>query len=244
MKRRREQRRSPSSLPRPLTGPLSDSDGDTSSDELTYVQLHNRMRKLGHELAGQSSGVMERLCQEVASFTQGYASLQLYQQSSQKARGESFPASSPRYSVPVQCFGRDYGNLVVLTDPAQPFLPRMTPSMIQIIAEKCADLLYQLEVHLHFRYQAHIDVEKMEPLSTREQEVLELMCLGYRDNAIAQTLHIDKDTVRSHRGNIYNRLHVHARHQAITAGFAAALYSPIEGLAPRLSFSPERSHLT
>lgn len=53
------------------------------------------------------------------------------------------------------------------------------------------------------------------PLSTREREVLKLLCEGDSYRSIATQLHISGHTVRSHIKNIYEKLHVHSRAEAV-----------------------------
>ena len=52
-------------------------------------------------------------------------------------------------------------------------------------------------------------------LTPREQEVLDLMCTGLRDKAIAERLGVSFNTVRTHVRHIYEKLHVQGRVQAI-----------------------------
>lgn len=52
-------------------------------------------------------------------------------------------------------------------------------------------------------------------LSKRELEILELMSAGYRNKEIADKLFISNHTVRSHIYNIYEKLHVQSRIEAI-----------------------------
>lgn len=54
-----------------------------------------------------------------------------------------------------------------------------------------------------------------EPLSRREQEILDLLAQGYRAKEIAQNLSISFDTVHSHLRNIYSKLHVHSQTEAV-----------------------------
>lgn len=54
-----------------------------------------------------------------------------------------------------------------------------------------------------------------EALSKREREILELLAKGYRDKEIADALSISVDTVHSHLKNIYEKLHVHSRTEAV-----------------------------
>jgi LuxR family maltose regulon positive regulatory protein len=55
----------------------------------------------------------------------------------------------------------------------------------------------------------------VEPLSQRELQVLQLLAQGYPDNKIANTLFITKQTVHQHLKNIYSKLDVHRRTEAI-----------------------------
>jgi DNA-binding NarL/FixJ family response regulator len=54
-----------------------------------------------------------------------------------------------------------------------------------------------------------------ERLTSRENEILELLAKGYRYKEIADQLKISFDTVRSHLRNIYEKLHVHSRTEAV-----------------------------
>ena len=55
----------------------------------------------------------------------------------------------------------------------------------------------------------------VEPLSEREKEVLSLMADGLKYKEIADKLMISVNTVRHHTWNIYGKLEVHNRSQAI-----------------------------
>lgn len=54
-----------------------------------------------------------------------------------------------------------------------------------------------------------------ELLTSRENEILELLAKGYRYKEIADQLKISFDTVRSHLRNTYEKLHVHSRTEAV-----------------------------
>jgi LuxR family maltose regulon positive regulatory protein len=55
----------------------------------------------------------------------------------------------------------------------------------------------------------------IEPLSAREQEVLQLMATGLGNRAIADTLVIAPSTVKRHLLNIYRKLDAHSRVEAL-----------------------------
>ena len=60
--------------------------------------------------------------------------------------------------------------------------------------------------------------ELVEPLSKREIEVLELIAAGNSNQEIALQLHISLSTVKGHTSNIYGKLGVHNRTQAVSRG--------------------------
>ncbi|MFN3445428.1 MAG: response regulator [Bacteroidia bacterium] len=58
-----------------------------------------------------------------------------------------------------------------------------------------------------------------EELTKREMELLELLSKGYRYKEIADQLFISQDTVRTHIRNIYVKLHVNSKIEAINKVF-------------------------
>jgi DNA-binding NarL/FixJ family response regulator len=56
---------------------------------------------------------------------------------------------------------------------------------------------------------------RQSPLSPRELEVLELLASGKSYSAIADNLFVDKETIRTHIKNIYLKLEVHSKAEAI-----------------------------
>jgi NarL family two-component system response regulator LiaR len=63
----------------------------------------------------------------------------------------------------------------------------------------------------------------LDVLSSRETEVLRAMMTGRRGRQIARDLHISADTVRTHTQNIYSKLDVHSRLEAVSVAGAAGL---------------------
>ena len=57
--------------------------------------------------------------------------------------------------------------------------------------------------------------EIIEPLSEREQEVLQLIAEGLTNPEIAARLFLALNTVKAHARNIYGKLGVHSRTQAV-----------------------------
>ena len=56
---------------------------------------------------------------------------------------------------------------------------------------------------------------KLEKLTPREQEILELLAKGYSDKEISQALGISEHTVNGHIKSIYVKLQAHSRAQAV-----------------------------
>jgi LuxR family maltose regulon positive regulatory protein len=63
----------------------------------------------------------------------------------------------------------------------------------------------------------------VEPLSERELEVLQLIAEGLTNREIASRLFLALNTVKSHSGNIYSKLGVHSRTQAVARARALGI---------------------
>jgi LuxR family maltose regulon positive regulatory protein len=68
--------------------------------------------------------------------------------------------------------------------------------------------------------------ELIEPLSERELEVLQLIAEGLTNPEIASRLFLALNTVKTHAGNIYGKLNVHSRTQAIARAQVLGLLPP------------------
>lgn len=62
-------------------------------------------------------------------------------------------------------------------------------------------------------------VDETAKLSSREQQVLELLAKGYLYKEIAEALSISYDTVHNHIRHVYDKLHVRSRSQAVAKYF-------------------------
>jgi DNA-binding NarL/FixJ family response regulator len=58
-------------------------------------------------------------------------------------------------------------------------------------------------------------VPKEQKLSRREEEILEELSKGYTTKEIASRFSISANTVHTHLKNIYEKLHVHSRTEAV-----------------------------
>ena len=64
----------------------------------------------------------------------------------------------------------------------------------------------------------HTEVQSTEPLSEREIEVLKLAASGISNKEIAEQLFLSPRTVQAHLGNIFNKLGVASRTEAVLYG--------------------------
>jgi NarL family two-component system response regulator LiaR len=89
--------------------------------------------------------------------------------------------------------------------------------------EVLGEILRQLREDIR-RVKEHDDVLNL--LSPRERDVLLSMMEGKRGRQIAQDLMISSDTVRAHIRNIFAKLDVHSRLEAVRVARAAGLRPP------------------
>jgi LuxR family maltose regulon positive regulatory protein len=69
----------------------------------------------------------------------------------------------------------------------------------------------------------HSEVRLVEPLSDREIEVLELIAQGLSNREVGQRLYISQGTVKAHTSNIYGKLGVRSRTQAVACAQSLGL---------------------
>lgn len=69
--------------------------------------------------------------------------------------------------------------------------------------------------------------ERQHGLSPRELEVLQLICQGYANRAIAQRLKLSVNTVGVHRANIMSRLGVHKTAELVVYALRHGLVGPL-----------------
>ncbi len=76
-------------------------------------------------------------------------------------------------------------------------------------------LLESIEAHLDTARDI-AEMEGMGPLTVREREILNLIALGKGNREIASALGIEEKTVKNHINNIYSKLQIKSRYQAIS----------------------------
>jgi len=83
--------------------------------------------------------------------------------------------------------------------------------------------------------------EYVEPLTHRELDVLQRMAAGESNREIAQMLRMNIKTVESHLHNIYGKLNVRSRTQALLEAQQLGLIVPFEGGDPPQPLDPHRT---
>jgi DNA-binding CsgD family transcriptional regulator len=170
--------------------------------------------------------VGEDLCQEVRRATQGSARLFLPYQNSSDGQPDPFAVS---VSFPVQFRNRTYGRLDIAPDPQRPGSPVLPLSVAQLLAHTCGSLLYSLELTAFVEGQCQrLDDQVPVHLTKREREVLELICQGNDQQAIAEQLSIAPATVDTHRKRISEKLGVHSERDIPLAAYRAGLFSILD----------------
>src|SRR6266568_1896489 len=209
----------------------ADTSKATSTNVVDYMQYFVHLLHVGQMLYGQTQGVADRLCQEIAQATQGHCQLFLhYSESSDRTQT---PSPTLSISFPVHFRELIYGTLYVALDPAHPTSPLIPRTVANSLAQMCGWLLHFLEVSafLEGQYQRLEHHQVHGTLTKRERDVLTLICRSYKQAEIAKALSITPTTVDKHRQRIYDKLNVHSEHDTLLAAFQAGLFSPIEGIS-------------
>jgi LuxR family maltose regulon positive regulatory protein len=95
-------------------------------------------------------------------------------------------------------------------------LPPHVPSEVADLDALAGRLLAALDALTTFReVSTRASAPLIEPLTAREQEVLRLLAAGYSNPAIAAQLVVSIGTVKAHTGQIFGKLAVHNRTQAV-----------------------------
>lgn len=78
------------------------------------------------------------------------------------------------------------------------------------------------------------------PLTPRENQVIQLFCLGHSDQQVGRTLGISVYTVDGYRTNIYRKLRVSCRAAAVTVYLAHLSRTALKTLAAQaMTYSAE-----
>jgi DNA-binding response OmpR family regulator len=75
------------------------------------------------------------------------------------------------------------------------------------------ELIARVKVHLHEK--EPVDGDAPNPLTEREREVVRLLAMGKTYKQVARALHVSQSTIRNHLHNVYHKLDVVDRAQAV-----------------------------
>jgi LuxR family maltose regulon positive regulatory protein len=152
----------------------------------------SRLRQVA-EPAGRRGSLIEILILQALTFYQ------------QKRNGESMPALDQALGL-----AEGEGFVRIFLDEGQPMVTLLRQAVAQgLHAPFALRLLYA------FGETEAASQPLVEPLSEREQEVLRRMAAGYSNQEIAQELVVAVSTVKKHINNIYGKLGVGSRTQAV-----------------------------
>jgi LuxR family maltose regulon positive regulatory protein len=113
------------------------------------------------------------------------------------------------------------GYVRLFVDEGQPMAELLQFAISQNVAPNYISKLladFAKDIHGAIQYNKDLTVNKqslIEPLSEREIEVLRLMAEGYKYKEIAERLVVSINTVRHHTRNVYGKLDVNNRAQAL-----------------------------
>ncbi len=91
----------------------------------------------------------------------------------------------------------------------------ISPNRLIAALEEAAADGAPMSPHIARRVVSTFHLGPKNPLTTREREILRLLCAGESYRVVAERLFISGHTVRSHIKNIYQKLHVHSRAEAV-----------------------------
>ena len=143
------------------------------------------------------------------------------------AQGET--AAGPAPSDPLDALERALGlaepegYVRVFIDEGEPMVRLLRQAVSRhIVSEYASKLLAE------FGSQANLKpgTRLLEPLTDREMEVLQLLAEGLSNPEIARRLFIALPTVKSHTRNIYRKLDIHTRKQAVAQAQALGILPP------------------
>ena len=221
-------KRAPASNHASPTSPGNADENGTHFSSIDGDLLELHLAQCARTLYGQSTGVIERLCQEIADASQGRVQLRL--QRHQPAPAMPFPETT-MFSLLIQLGKRMYGGLEIGPDPAQSDRPALPLQQAQRIALHCAFILSTLEAAAYFQREYPAPVNRAVSLTARELEVLNLLCRRFTRKEIAENLHIAPGTVGKYCETIYKQLGVRSEREVVVAAFDLGLYSPVEHLS-------------
>ena len=201
------------------------------SDISDSVYLTQYLLNVCETLLERGINVHDRLRQEIAKVTKGGARLLLGEPEGTKRVRPSSP--NVAMSLFVQFGHVTYGTLIVEWQSGPSSEPALSRPIAEMIAHMCGSILYILEllwmVQGVTRKQEMLQFPPVTRASftKRQWTVLMLMCQGYTQQEIAQSLTIALSTAQKHRQAVYARLHVSDEREVPLVAYQLGLFSPL-----------------
>jgi LuxR family maltose regulon positive regulatory protein len=172
--------------------------GAEPTDRMAHVIEALLLRALALQLAGETSPALEALGRSlVLGESEGY--LRLYLEAGEPLRKL---LAVYRSGLQARTADRPHANQVRLLQYAE----RLLAAFAELGTQSA----------LHPRKEQQFGIQGLvEPLTRRELEVLQLVCEGLSNRQIAERLTITLNTVKKHTSNVYGKLAVGSRAQAI-----------------------------
>jgi DNA-binding CsgD family transcriptional regulator len=206
------------------------TDGPSSAilrDPLESDEYILPLLQFGQVLRRNSQRIGHLLIQQVSTVTHNRAQLVLNGLQPQSQAYELVKNEFVRF--PVQCDQRIYGRLSVPPDPVDHNRPALSFNLAHLLAEVCSLILYSSEEMAFLRGQiSQLSGTVPQRLTNREQQVLNLMGRGYCQKEIAALLCIATSTLCVHQRNIYRRLGVRNKYEALLVAYQAGLLTFID----------------
>ncbi len=192
------------------------------SVEEDYEVIIGSLSTIGHQIYKKPHSAKDLLCQHLIHISQGNIYLHITR--------TAYPAPAPNFTTSFQlpvCFCElIYGTLYIAIDPEKVTIPAKAASRIATI---CGELLYVCETRILLQKISKLLCSHFSgELSSREQEVLCLLCQGKTKSEIAHLLNIAPRTLDKHKQHIYDKLGVHSELAVLLAAYAHDLFLPLD----------------
>ncbi len=127
---------------------------------------------------------------------------------------DAFQHGASGYLVKNSWFGNFTQAVLQVANGGAFISPNLARRLVQKITEGNPTELKKFQARNHPNANFESQVKK---LSKREVEILSLVARGYKSQEIAHEISISEQTVTTHMKNIYRKLNVHTRMQAVTS---------------------------
>jgi DNA-binding CsgD family transcriptional regulator len=195
--------------------------------DIDSIAILNHLLRLSQQFTFQIGRDVELICREIVNITDERAKVII---SLTRMYSIENGLQSPFY-FPLQFHNLTYGVLVVLPDQSYPDRPALSLRIASLLAQVCSLLLHTLEQSVLLQmegYGVYSQKYIKNMLTAQEKKILRFLCQGCDQQTIADLLCISVKTVKKHRHNIYQKLGVHSKQEAVKVAYLEGLFSPLE----------------